>query len=278
MGYRFTGNTVFSDEELAEHLANSIGKELTLPHLEEAASRITRLYRDRGYLLASVYVPPQDVVDGIVTIAVVEGRYGKVELENSSTLSDSTARALLGVVRPGALIKAQTLDRAIRLLDQTPGIQARARLRAGAAANTSDLTVELSGAREISARMTLDNAGNVYVKRTRAAMAIDLENPTGLGDRLSVHWVGDGTHMSHWHVGYEAFLSAPWRWGVEIWRRRAICLGGRTTMTPSTGWWMSSDTPWAIGWCTLPDRRWSSSRTIKTDITAMRIPGSPTPK
>lgn len=212
--FRFTGNTAFSQEELAELLAGSKGRELTLAQLEEAADRITRFYRDRGYLFATAYVPPQEVVEGVVEIAIVEGHYGEVVLENASGLREGTARALLGPVRSGALMEEGALERAVRLLNETPGVQARASLQAGSTPGTSDLTVHLSRTRTLNTRITVDNAGSTYVQRTRTAVAVDVDNPVGLGDQLSVRWIGAGGGMSHWYVGYEAFLSAPWRWRV----------------------------------------------------------------
>lgn len=214
-GFRFTGNTAFTQEELSLLLDEKAGRELTLPELEEAAARIARFYRDRGYLFAGAHVPPQEVVDGVVEIAIVEGRYGQVVLDNASALRDGTARALLGSVRPGALIEEGALDRAIRLLNETPGVRARASLRAGSEAGTSDLTVQLSKTRAVNTRITVDNAGSVYVQRTRTAVSVDLDNLVGLGDQLAVRWIGAGSGMSHWHVGYEAYLGAPWRWGVS---------------------------------------------------------------
>lgn len=143
-GFRFSGNTAFSQEELSGLLAGYAGRELTLAQLEEAAAAITRFYREQGYFLASAHVPPQEVVDGIVELAVVEGRWGEVTLENGAGLREAVARRLLGPVRPGALIQEGLLDRAIRLLNETPGVQARATVRAGAQPGTSDLTVILA--------------------------------------------------------------------------------------------------------------------------------------
>jgi hemolysin activation/secretion protein len=75
-----TGVSVFPEDQIQALLASGKGQELTLAEIEGLAARITALYRERGYILARAYVPAQDVRDGTIQIAVVEGRVGKVDI------------------------------------------------------------------------------------------------------------------------------------------------------------------------------------------------------
>jgi hemolysin activation/secretion protein len=54
---------------------------LSLVDLEDAADGITQYYRARGFPVAEAFVPAQDVASGVVTIRVVEGTLGHVEVE-----------------------------------------------------------------------------------------------------------------------------------------------------------------------------------------------------
>ena len=54
---RFRGNTVFPAAELEAHLASKVGGTMNLAELEEVAREVTHLYRERGYPLATAYVP-----------------------------------------------------------------------------------------------------------------------------------------------------------------------------------------------------------------------------
>ena len=71
------------------------GSEFTLSALRGLAANITNYYTSRGYFLAQAYLPAQDIMDGAVAIAVLEGHYGKVVLRNQSNLSDGLAQRLL---------------------------------------------------------------------------------------------------------------------------------------------------------------------------------------
>ena len=73
-GFTFTGNTVFSVEELTALMSGYIGKELTLAELNTAAATITNAYRARGYFLASANIPPQTIKsEAPIVIEIIEG-------------------------------------------------------------------------------------------------------------------------------------------------------------------------------------------------------------
>jgi hemolysin activation/secretion protein len=79
-----TGSTVFTERDLAEVVpAPSADRSMALAEIEAVADRVTAFYRRHGYLLARAYVPEQDVVDGVVTIAVLEGRVESVEVKGA---------------------------------------------------------------------------------------------------------------------------------------------------------------------------------------------------
>ncbi|OUN00451.1 MAG: hypothetical protein BAA04_11270 [Firmicutes bacterium ZCTH02-B6] len=215
-GFRFTGNTAFSGETLATAVAGYSGRELTLPELRDAADRVEAFYHQAGYFLATVYVPPQEVVDGIVEIGVVEGRYGDVALADDPALKERIVRAVLAQVRPGELIREQPLDRAVRLLSEVPGVQSRASLRPGAAPGTSDVTVSVARARPLRGGFTVDNAGSAATAVVRTMAFAELANPSRMGDRLAVQWLGAGAGMEFWSAAYDTWALAPWRLGVSF--------------------------------------------------------------
>src|SRR5215472_15902681 len=95
-GIRVTGNTVFAEAELVELVRDFVGKEVGFTELDQAATRISRYYRERGYMVARAYIPAQTITtEGVVEIAVIEGRFGRVELNNKSRVSDGVARGYL---------------------------------------------------------------------------------------------------------------------------------------------------------------------------------------
>ena len=97
-------------------------RELTLSELRAMAARIASHYRAQGYFLAQAYLPPQDIQDGTVTIAVLEGQYGKVTLRNQSDLSDRLANGLLAGLHSGYRVAIAPLESRLLLLSDLPGV------------------------------------------------------------------------------------------------------------------------------------------------------------
>jgi hemolysin activation/secretion protein len=117
-----TGATKFSEAELIAVTEFRPGVELDLAGLRMMATRITDFYGRNGYFLAQAYLPAQDVTNGVVTIAVIEGRYGKVSLDNQSRVSDGLANSMLSGLEPGDVVMTPALERRLLLLSDLPGV------------------------------------------------------------------------------------------------------------------------------------------------------------
>ncbi|WP_253189280.1 ShlB/FhaC/HecB family hemolysin secretion/activation protein [Brevundimonas sp. LM2] len=183
---RISGATLFPEAELLAATEFSPGLDLTLPELRNMAARITRFYNARGYVLAQAYLPAQDVVGGTVTLAVVEGRYGAIDLRNESGLADRQVRGLIAGLNPGDPVALAPLERRLLLLSDTPGVIVKSTLSPGAEVGTSDLTVDLARAPRIYGSLEADNAGNRYTGAYRLGGSVNLANATGFGDLLSL--------------------------------------------------------------------------------------------
>jgi len=77
---RLTGNIAIGTQELEPIVQLYVGKELDLSELEKLAQIITEEYQRRGYTFARAYVPEQEVNNGVVEIAVLEGRVGQIDV------------------------------------------------------------------------------------------------------------------------------------------------------------------------------------------------------
>ena len=132
------------------------------------AAKIADYYHRNGYFVAQAYLPAQDIKDGAVTIAVIEGRYGSVTLRNQSKLSDALANGLLGGLNSGDTIAIAPLENRLLLLSDIPGVNVKSTLAPGAAVGTSDLIVDVTPGRRVTGSVEADNAGNRYTGEYRA--------------------------------------------------------------------------------------------------------------
>ena len=201
-----TGETLFSDEQLIAATDFKPGSELNLSDLRNIAARIARYYNDRGYFLAQAYLPAQDIEDGVVTIAVIEGHYGAIDLRNQSRLKDNVAHGVLAGLDGGDIVESAPLERRLLLLSDIPGVAVRSTLAPGSAVGTSDLIVDIIPGRSVTGSIEADNAGNRYTGPYRLGGSVYFNNPTGSGDVASVRVLASNLGLLYGRASYQTLL------------------------------------------------------------------------
>lgn len=199
---RVTGSTIFQASELEALVADLAGGERSFADIKTAAARITSLYRERGYMLARAYLPSQEVKSGVVTIAILEGHVDKVSVQNNAGLTN--ANGYLKGIQQGDALQSQTVERALLLLNDTPGVAAaRATVQPGASVGTSDLLVELDPSKPIVGNVELDNFGNRYTGENRVGGSLGFNNPLGMGDQLTLRALVTDKNMTYARLAYQ---------------------------------------------------------------------------
>jgi hemolysin activation/secretion protein len=194
---RISGNSSFDAATLHALIAGAEGKDLTLPELNTWVARITDFYHAHGYPLARALIPAQTIRDGVVSIDVIEARYGKIQLDNHSRVNDALLEATLAPLRSGQTIHQAELDHALLLLSDIPGAVTSATLQPGEAAGTSDLLVQGAPEPLVSGNITADNSGNRYTGRARFGADVALNGPLHHGDLLEANVLSSGKDMDY---------------------------------------------------------------------------------
>jgi hemolysin activation/secretion protein len=202
-----TGNTAFDSATLHALIAEAEGKELTLPALNGWVARITDFYHAHGYPLARALIPAQTIRDGVVSIEVIEARYGKIELNNTSRVSDTLLQSTLAPLKSGQLISQADLDHVLLLLSDVPGAVANTTLKPGDAAGTSDLVVESAPGPGLAGNIVADDYGNRYTGRARVSGEVALNDPLRHGDVLDASVLSSGKDMDYGRVSYDFLLN-----------------------------------------------------------------------
>lgn len=204
---RIAGNTLFDAATLHALVADAEGKSVTLSQLEGLAARITSYYHRHGYPLARAVIPAQTIREGVVSLAIIEARYGNVSAENGSRVKDSLLQATLAPVRAGQAIGQSEMDHALLLLSDIPGVVVDATLRPGGAVGTSDLLVNVTPGATVSGGVVLDNHGNRFTGRARVGATLNFINPLHHGDVLTFNALSSGSGTRYGRVAYEALLN-----------------------------------------------------------------------
>ncbi len=200
-----TGQTRFSEAELIAVTGFKPGSEWSLDELRSLAWKITDLYNRSGYFVAQAYLPPQDIKDGTVTIAVIEGRYGAIRLDNQTNVSDGTINGVLDGLNSGDPVVTAPLERRLLIISDIPGVTVKSTLSPGTEVGTSDLTVGVLPGQRVDGSIQADNAGNPYTGRYRVGATVNFNEPLGFGDVLSARVLASTTGgLVYGRLSYQA--------------------------------------------------------------------------
>ncbi|MGF6767874.1 hemolysin activation/secretion protein [Paraburkholderia sp. GAS199] len=202
-----TGNTELPTELLHQVVASSEGRDLTLSDLNALAGRISDVYHEHGFPLATAYVPAQTIDNGIVRIDVAEARYGAIVLNNESTVSNPVLDRTLAALQPGQPVSEFTLERTLLLLQDIPAAQVNSTLRPGDQVGTSDLLVGVTPTPRVTGDAGVDNFGDPYSGRVRGSGNLNFNNPFGQGDLLDFSALTSGHGMTYGRMDYRYLLN-----------------------------------------------------------------------
>lgn len=203
---RVTGAKVYSEADLLAITGFKPGSELSLTDLRGMAARIADHYHRNGYFVAQAYLPAQDIKDGIVTIAVIDGQYGKVALNNQTNVSNNLANGLLSGLNSGDVVASGPLENRLLLLSDLPGVKVNSTLVPGATVGSSDLIVNMTQGPRISGSIDADNAGNYYTGEYRLGATVNYNEPLGLGDVASLRVLTSGKGLNYARGSYQLQL------------------------------------------------------------------------
>ena len=195
--FEFTGNTAYSERTMKRLMEPFVDMRLNLYDLTRATDGITRFYHDDGYIIARAVIPAQKVEKGVVRIEIIEGRVGDVRFEGNRLYSSEFLRSRLAALKPDALIRGSDLERDLLLLNDLPGLTARAYLEPGKRFGTTDVIIRVEE-RRVSGSVGPDNWGRSEIGKWRANWELHFNDLLGLGDALSFDGVEGQANLLHY--------------------------------------------------------------------------------
>ncbi len=186
---RFQGQTAFTNKELNKIIAPDLKARMTLAEIYNIAQQVTRFYRSNGYILATVSLPAQKIINGTIILEVIEGKIEDVKFLGNRRYSDDFLAAQISLLtqksRLGKIVQANELENALVRLSDLPGISARAAIQPGDEFGTSDINI-LTKEKPINAFAQLNNYGRKSLGTYQLLGGADFNNPFHLGDLIRI--------------------------------------------------------------------------------------------
>ncbi|MBK8175113.1 MAG: ShlB/FhaC/HecB family hemolysin secretion/activation protein [Rhodospirillales bacterium] len=198
-GFIIDGTTAYPPGKLEAIWQPEVGREITLAEVYRLARDVQQTYRAEGYFLSRVIIPEQRVRDGRFTLRVLEGYIDAVTFEGDVGPAQGLIAAYFEPVTRERPIRLATLERALLLANDVPGVHATALLRSSAKQpGAADLLVT-ADRRRFAGMLSVDNEGDDFTGEWEASANVSANALTALGEQLTV----------------TGFASEPWNTHAE---------------------------------------------------------------
>jgi hemolysin activation/secretion protein len=185
---QLVGNTAFTSQQLAEITSPYTNRELTAEDLESLRLALTHHYINHGYHTSGAVIPEQDVVDGLLTMQIVEGRLTQVNIDDAKWFRPSYFRSRINLAA-GPPLNISELQERLQLLQADPRIERlNGELLPGLASGESTLNVKVKEASPFKAWLEFNNYQSPNVGAEQGFVTLAHRNLLGFGDTLSVQY------------------------------------------------------------------------------------------
>mgnify|MGYP002612649113 FL=1 len=200
--FKITGQDIYSEESLKSLLADKKGKLVTFKDLQDGADTLSRYFRDRGYIAAHAYLPVQKIENGVVEYAVTVGRFDGITIQNNTKIHESVIKRETAFLKKGDYLTRANLERAVWLLSDLAGADAKAVLTTGENPGTVHVTLDLNPHNGKQGLFSIDNYGNRSTGYNEYGLDYDFLNLAREGDHLAVGITTTGNELFNWGANY----------------------------------------------------------------------------
>lgn len=200
--FKITGQDIYSEDTLKALLADKKGQLLTFKDLQDGADTLTKYFRDKGYIAAHAYLPVQKITGGVVEYSVVVGRFDGITVQNNTKIHDSAVQREIKFLKKGDYLTRANLERAVWLLSDLAGADAKATLTTGENPGTVHVTLDLNPHNGKQGLFSIDNYGNRSTGYNEYGLDYDFLNLAREGDHLAVGITTTGNELFNWGANY----------------------------------------------------------------------------
>lgn len=200
--FKITGQDIYSEETLKSLLADKKGKLVTFKDLQDGADTLSRYFRDKGYIAAHAYLPVQKIENGVVEYAVTVGRFDGITIQNNTKIHEGVIKRETAFLKKGDYLTRANLERAVWLLSDLAGADAKAVLTTGENPGTVHVTLDLNPHNGKQGLFSIDNYGTRSTGYNEYGLDYDFLNLAREGDHLAVGITTTGNELFNWGANY----------------------------------------------------------------------------
>ena len=196
---RFTVNSfvlegvkLLPEDKVQAVLRPWVGQAVNFDDLQKACDAVVDLYRKNGFTVQAI-LPPQKIADGTVKILVTEAKLSEVIVDtpqgDTRFGKQRTAQYITYANPVGAPLNMDNLERALIILNETPGVMVASQLEPGKNDGETAVRVQLTEPPVAAGRVELNNYGSRTTGANQGVVALNANNVTGIGDQAALNGI-----------------------------------------------------------------------------------------
>jgi hemolysin activation/secretion protein len=209
-GFRITGATQIPEAVLQKALDPFTLRILNFGQLQKAADTLTDIYRSEGFIASRAFLPQQTLSSAgdpsEIEIVILEGRYGRIRLENASQVPDKVILDHLNL-KPGEPIHLNKIERNLLLIEDLPGVHVVSSVfTPGELVGETEYILAVESDARLSGNVTADNYGVRTTGTNRVGLEAVFRNPSGNADQINASVVTSGNDLTTGRLAYSLGL------------------------------------------------------------------------
>lgn len=180
---QISGLSALDDNQVASLIDTYTGREVTLADVQELAGKLTQLYRERGFILSQVIIPPQRIENGVVSLTALEGHISKVTFSGAVDTWLKASAVALTAEQP---LNINSLQRWLLLANDMPGLTVTGNLIPDPEVPSGSQLVIAVERENASVIAGFDNRGSKFIGPWQAYSGLQLNGLLDHGDTLAV--------------------------------------------------------------------------------------------
>jgi hemolysin activation/secretion protein len=175
--FRVLNNTVLSTREIERAVYPHLGPDRTFPDVQAARADLEKAYRDAGYSTVYVDIPEQSVDNGIIRLAVTQGRLDHVTVRGTRYFMNRRILASVPSLAPGVVPHFPDVQRQLQAVNQaSPDLSVAPILKPGPTPGTVDVDLKVKDSLPLHATVEVNDRYTPNTAHTRLNMNVSYDN------------------------------------------------------------------------------------------------------
>ncbi|MFH1157525.1 MAG: ShlB/FhaC/HecB family hemolysin secretion/activation protein [Pseudomonadota bacterium] len=174
--------------DLSSLFEDMIGQKVSFADLNAIAQRVTKKYREEGYVFSRAVLSPQKVENGVVHLRAVEGHIDNVQVVGTFKDNNGTIKEMADKIRSAGPANTRQIERYLLLIDDLPGITAKSFIKPSKAQGGGDLIISVEED-AFEGSVGADNRGSKYIGPYRGTLVGAFNSLLGVHDRTTLRGI-----------------------------------------------------------------------------------------